>query len=147
MVGAPARLLWSSLRLVRFRGKLTLLHQDNAWTDLRERRIVGELRLLDIEGNDPAGDVRYTDLVKGADRNGVCHNHKAICDRVNSLRATRGRSIIGGKTGSNWRRPGVFIRGAPTFYKSPLDSSDLLNRPTEGVTRIQITVGLKVDTA
>ena len=59
MIGEPAlKPLWSSLRLVRFRGKLTFLHQDSAWTDLRERRIVGELRLLYPEGNDPAGDVR-----------------------------------------------------------------------------------------
>ena len=86
--------------------------------------MVGVLRLLDIEGNDPACDVRHTDLVIGAARNGVCHNHKAICHRVNGLQATRGRSIISGPTCSNRRRPGVFIRGATTFYKSPLYSSD-----------------------
>jgi len=120
--------------------------KGQCWTDLRERRIVGVLRLLDIEGNDPACDVRHTDLVKRADRNGVRHNHKAICHRVNGLQATRGRSIISSPAGSNWRRPGVFIRGATTFYKSPLDSSDLLDRQAEGVTGIQIPVCLKVDT-
>src|SRR5438876_7729803 len=121
--------------------------KKQCWTDLREWRIVGVPRLLDIEGNDPACDIRHTDLVKRADRNGVRYNHKAIGHRVNSLQATRGRSIISSPAGSNWRRPWVFKRGAATFYKSPLDSSDLLNGQTEGVTRIQIPVCLKVDTA
>jgi len=47
--------------------------------------MVGVFRLLYPEGNYPVGDVRDTDLVKRADRNGVCDNHKVIRDRVHDL--------------------------------------------------------------
>ena len=118
------------------------------WTDLREGRIVGELRLLDREGNDHVCDVRHTDPVKRTDRNGIYHNHKVIRDRIHDLQVTRGRSIIGDPPGSNWRRPRSFIREATTFYLPSLDSSDLLNGQAEGVTRIQINSPcLTVDTA
>jgi len=116
-------------------------------TDLWKGRIVGELRLLYREGNDHVRDVRHTDPVKRADRNGIYHNHKVICDRIHDLQVTRGRSVIGSPPGINWRSANC-KREATPFYLSPLgraaearappaENENIINR--KAVTRSVIT--------